>query len=105
MKLSSIEMQPLQLDDPHIQHFMTSSSSCIVLVSPLLLLLKQLSQRILPSLFHPADGQFEEKEGMDVCVHHVPMGREFGKFKTGFTESQKADSARADSPGILTFFS
>ena len=29
----------------------------------------------------------------------------FCKFKTGFTESQKADSARADSPGILTFFS
>ena len=33
------------------------------------------------------------------------MGREFCKFKTGFEESQKADSARADSPGILTFFS
>ena len=33
------------------------------------------------------------------------MGREFCKFKTGFTESHKADSARADSPGILTFFS
>ena len=33
------------------------------------------------------------------------MGREFCKFQTGFTESQKADSARADSPGILTFFS
>ena len=33
------------------------------------------------------------------------MGREFCKFKTGLTESQKADSARADSPGILTFFS
>ena len=33
------------------------------------------------------------------------MGHEFCKFKTGFTESQKADSARADGPGILTFFS
>ena len=33
------------------------------------------------------------------------MGREFCKFKTGFEESQKAYSARADSPGILTFFS
>ena len=33
------------------------------------------------------------------------MGREIYWFKTGFTESQRADSARADSPGILTFFS
>ena len=35
----------------------------------------------------------------------VRMGCEFYKFKTGFTESQKVDSARADSPGILTLFS
>ena len=33
------------------------------------------------------------------------MGLEFCKLKTGFTESQKANSARADGPGILTFFS
>ena len=33
------------------------------------------------------------------------MGREIYYFKTGFTKSQRADSARADGPGILTFFS
>ena len=35
----------------------------------------------------------------------LPMGREFCKFKTGFKKVKQADSARADSPGILTFFS
>ena len=34
----------------------------------------------------------------------LSMGREIYLFKTGFTKSQRADSARADGPGILTFF-
>ena len=33
------------------------------------------------------------------------MEREFCKLKTGFKKVKQADSARADSPGILTFFS
>ena len=33
------------------------------------------------------------------------MGREFCKIKTGFKKVKKADSARAESPGILNFFS
>ena len=32
-----------------------------------------------------------------------PMGREFCKFKTGFTESQKADSARGRQPWNFDF--
>ena len=31
------------------------------------------------------------------------MGHEIYYFKTGFTKSQRADSARANGPGILTF--
>ena len=79
---------------------MTSSSCCIVLVSPLLLfLLKQLSQRILPSLFHPADGQFEEKEGMDdVCVQGRAK-KNLAKFSA--TYSVRADGLCIGSPRLV----
>ena len=40
-----------------------------------------------------------------VCARQQSMGREFCKLKTGSKKVTEADSARADSPRILTFLS
>ena len=43
--------------------------------------------------------------GLKHPAQEKSMGRKFCKFKTGFKKVKRADNARADSLGNLTFFS
>ena len=48
----------------------------------------------------PDDVTIDIKYAWQIFLYIKSMGREFCKFTTGFEESKKADSGRADNPGI-----